>query len=209
MRRFLFALSVLSPLVSSYPVQARVLPTQTTMAVISGDYGDGMLIGVDPATRIVSGYFQSETAGGRFSCIFYLTGKLRGPDIAITTYFPMTPTDMIEGVLVPESGNKFIVRLADDHGGCWNVQHFADKTEPAEFYLQTAYPWIAIAVAKQKRAYFFDAPDRKTHRTAYIVQGDGVGVRAVRGQWLQVDFIGGNKPVSGWLRTSDVYPPIG
>ena len=173
--------------------------------IISGDY-DSLLIGFDPATRIVSGYFQESTGRGQFSCIFYLTGTWHRPDTPIRTWFPGTPADVIKGALVRKAKGRFRVDLSDDHGGCWNVRHFADKDQPAEFDLETAHPWISIAVVKSDKAWFFDAPGSAAHRKAYVVQGDGLGVRAIRGQWLQVDFVGGSKPVSGWIRTSDVYP---
>lgn len=173
--------------------------------IVSGDY-DTLLIAVDPATHIVTGYFQDSTGAGQFSCIFYLAGKLHGPDTPIRTWFPGTPAEVIKGTLVREGRGKFKVELLHDHGGCWNVRHFADKDQPAEFDLETPHPWISIAVVKSNKAWFFDTPGSTTHRKAYIVQGDGVGVRATRGEWLQVDFVDGAKPVSGWIRASDVYP---
>ena len=173
--------------------------------IVSGDY-DTLLIGVDPATRTVTGYFQDSTGAGQFSCTFYLTGKLHGRETPIRTWFPETPADVITGALVREGPGKFKVALSEDHGGCWNVRHFADKDQPAEFDLETAHPWISIAVVKSNKAWFYDTPHSATHRKAYMVQGDGVGVRAIRGEWLLVDFVSGAKPVSGWIRKSDVYP---
>jgi len=173
--------------------------------IVSGDY-DTLLIGVDPATRIVTGYFQDSTGAGQFSCIFYLAGKPHGPNTPIRTWFPETPADVIPGTLAREGRGKLKVALSNEHGGCWNVRHFADKDQPAEFDLETAHPWISIAVVKSNKAWFYDTPGSVAHRTAYMVQGDGAGVRAIRGEWLLVDFVGGRKPVSGWIRTSDVYP---
>ncbi|MBU6494595.1 MAG: hypothetical protein KGQ45_17645, partial [Burkholderiales bacterium] len=61
-------------------------------------------------------------------------------------------------------------------------------------------------VIKSDRAYFYDAPASAQHRKAYIVRGDGVGVRAVRPGWLQVDFPGDKRMTSGWIKQSEVYP---
>lgn len=174
--------------------------------IVSGSY-DGMLIGFDKATQVVTGYFSEETGEGKFSCIFYLRGKLQGTEAPISTYFPDTPTeDLIKGKLVLGTHGQFEVRLPSEHGGCWNVEHFADESQPAGFTLDTAYPWISVAVVKRDKAYFFDTPTSGTHRKGYVVKGDGVGVRAVQPGWLQVDFVGRDKPVSGWIRQSDVYP---
>jgi hypothetical protein len=177
------------------------------LGLVSGDYGDGMLIGFDPATQRVSGYVSSQTGEGRFSCIFALTGRPRGSSAAISTAFPETPkADRIDGQLLLRTPQSFRVRLPTEHGGCWNVEHFADDSQPAEFSLQAPHPWISIAVVRRDKAYLFDSPASATHRKAYVVKGDGVGVRAVRPGWLQVDFAGGGRLVSGWVCQGDVYP---
>ncbi len=171
-----------------------------------GVYGE-MLVGFDPASQAVSGYFYSQTGQGQYSCIFYLRGRLRGAEAEIATYFPESPRDdLIKGRLVLAARGQFRVRLASEHGGCWNVRHFADEGQPAEFRLDAAHPWVSVAVVKADRAYFFDAPASPVHRKAHVVKGDGVGVRAFRPGWLQVDFVSGDRPVSGWIRESDVYP---
>jgi Transposase domain (DUF772) len=140
-------------------------------------------------------------------CIFYLTGELHGSSAHVSTYFPEGPaTDLIKGELVLETHQKFRVRLPSEHGGCWNVEHFADEDQPAQFTLQASPPWTSIAVAKRDKTYFFDTPASAPHRKAYLVKGDGVGVRTTQPGWLEVDFVGGDKPVSGWIRQSDVYP---
>lgn len=171
----------------------------------SGVYGE-MLIGFNPASGAVTGYFDSATGGGQFQCIFYLTGSLHGAAASISTYFPETPADAIKGTLTVETRDSFKVRLTTEHGGCGNVEHFADDSQPAEFTLDTGYPWTSIAVVSSDKAYFYDTPASATHRKGYVVKGDGVGVRAQKPGWLQVDFVGGDTPVSGWIKQSDVFP---
>ena len=178
----------------------------TVSTLTSGDYGDGMLIGVNPATRAVTGYYSADNINGQFSCIFYLTGKLGGSAIPVSTYFPDTPNEKITGKLFVETPDKITVRLSSEHGGCWNVTPFTNGEIPAEFVLVTRHPWLSIAVVKSDRAYFFDTPTNPQHRKAYVVKGDGVGVRAVRPGWLQVDFLKDSQMTSGWIRQSDVYP---
>jgi len=173
--------------------------------VASGVYRE-MLVGFDPASRMVTGYYSSETGEGRFSCIFYLAGQQVGAKAALSTYFPETPGEVIKGELAIEAHGQFRVRLASEHGGCWNVEHFADQDQPADFNLDTAYPWTSIAVVRRYKAYFFDTPASAVDRKGYVVKGDGLGVRAARPGWLLVDFVGGDKPVSSWIRQSDVYP---
>jgi hypothetical protein len=99
-----------------------------------------------------------------------------------------------------------LVRLAKEHGGCWNVQHFADPDMPAEFKLDAPYPWVSVAVVRNEKAYFYDSPASATHRKGYLVAGDGVGVRATQAGWLQVDYYSPDEKVtSGWIRQSDVF----
>jgi len=173
--------------------------------IVSGAYSS-MLVGFDPATRTVTGYFSDSTGRGQFSCIFYMTGVLQGSEVPVSTYFPETPTeDLIKGRMVLTARGKFSVRLTSEHGGCWNVEHFADKDEPAEFSLDAAYPWTSVAVIKLHRSYFFDSPESLDHRKGYLVKGDGVGVRAAKPGWLEVDYVGAGKRISGWIKQADVY----
>jgi hypothetical protein len=184
-----------------------VPPAAQAQDLASGDYGGELMIGFDPATRAVTGYFQSFTGDQRrFSCIFYFSGTLHGRAAPFRSYFPATPAEVITGTLTRDADGGIAVRLAEEHGGCWNVEHFANDTQPAAFALETAYPWIAIAVVKSPKAHFYDRAGAPAPRKAYVVQGDGLGVRAVRNGWLQVDFTGGAKPVSGWIRQTDTYP---
>ena len=178
--------------------------------VASGVYDNTLLIGVDPATRAVSGYFDM-TRGEQppsFSCIFYLKGRIAGAAAAVSTYFPDDPKgDLIKGTLNATGAGKVRVSLPTEHGGCANVWPFADKTQPADFELQSAQPWIAVRVVSAAKAYFYPSAGAAAHGKAYIVKGDGVGVRAARPGWAQVDFIGETRTSSGWLREADLYAP--
>lgn len=176
--------------------------------ITAGSYADAMLIGYDPATGAVTGYFDMQRGDPpMFSCVFYLTGKLSGSAAAIRTYFPQTPKDdLISGTLTLQHPKAFRVTLKSEHGGCANVEAFADKDQPADFQLDAAQAWTSVRVVKAPKAYFYPSPGAAAHGRAYLVGGDGVGVRAAQGGWLQVDYVGGDKPVSGWLKASDLYP---
>lgn len=184
-----------------------VLPAAASAApaLQSGVYDNTLLLAVDPASGAVSGYFDM-TQGGQpsFSCIFYLKGRIAGGSAAIDTYFPGDPnSDRITGRLATSAGGVRIT-LPTEHGGCANVWHFADAENPADFALQAARPWTQVRVVKAAKAYFFPAPGA-AHGRAYLVRGDGVGVRAVQAGWVQADFPGETRTSSGWLRESDLY----
>ena len=178
-----------------------------TPTLASGVYDDTLLLAVDTSGR-VSGYFDMSQPGPpAISCIFYLQGQLAGPVAILATYFPEDPKgDAITGALVPPAPGKVQIMLQKEHGGCGNVWPFADKDNPADFTLQKAEPWISVRVVRADRAYFSASPGA-AHGRAYLVKGDGVGVRAAQGGWDEADFVGETRTSSGWLRESDLYPP--
>jgi len=174
--------------------------------VVSGDYDGAMLLAYNPANGEVSGYVNmTEDGTPSFDCTFYLHGKLAGGTAAIDAYFADTPKDVIKGKLVLSGPKHFRVVLATDPGGCQNLQPFNDPDVPATFDLADAHPWTSIAVVKSAKAYFYDSAGAAAHRKGYLVTDDGVGVRASKPGWVEVDYTGGNTTVSGWLKTSDLY----
>jgi hypothetical protein len=173
-------------------------------SVQSGNY-DGLIVGFEPKSNIVSGYFKSETGKGQFTCIFYLRGKFENNLAKIESYFPGIENDKILGQLSAPVRTHLLISLKKEHGGCWNVWHFADQT-PADFDLIKAYPWKSVRVVRAAKAYFYDSPQTEHHRKAYLVTGDGVGIRSQKDGWLEVDYTSTEKPVSGWMKESDFFP---
>jgi hypothetical protein len=177
-------------------------------AIASGAYENTLLLGVDPATGAVSGYFDM-TQGGQpsFSCIFYLKGRVSTGSASVDTYFPDDPkSDRIRGTLSAQGAGKVRLVLPNDHGGCGNVWQFADPGEPADFAMQTPRPWTSVRVVKAAKAYFYPSPSG-AHGKAYMVKGDGVGVLAAQSGWVQAEFVGEKRTSAGWLREADLYAP--
>src|SRR3974390_551574 len=166
-------------LIAALPAAAIAAP-----ALQSGVYDNTLILAVEPGGA-VSGYFDM-TQGPQFSCIFYLRGRLAGNAASLDSYFPGEPKDdPIAGRLTASAGGKVRLTLKSEHGGCGNVWHFADADNPADFTLQSAQPWTAVRVVKAAKAYFSPAPGAP-HGRAYVVKGDGVGVRSVQNGWAQV-----------------------
>lgn len=177
-------------------------------AIASGAYDNTLLLAVDPASGAVSGYFAMIQDGQpSFSCIFYLRGRMAGRSARVDTYFPDDPRgDLISGSVSAQAAGEVRVALPTEHGGCGNLWHFADATEPADFKLQTPRPWTSVRVVKAAKAYFYAAPNA-AHGKAYILKGDGVGVLAAQSGWVQAEFVGEKRTSAGWLREADLYAP--
>jgi hypothetical protein len=173
----------------------------------SGIYDDDeLIVALDSTTREISGYYKSYTGAGQFSCIFYFQGKLEGSHATIMSYFPEDANNKIEGTLTVTGPKELKIVLRKEHGGCWNVRHFADAQDPAIFTLSQAHDdWQTIKVVKATRAHFYQSPEETARRKSYIVKNDGVGVKRSNGAWLEVDFSNANGIMSGWIHAADFF----
>ncbi len=188
---------------------------QVQAQVSSGDY-EGLLIGADTANRIITGYYESytgldETSGKPlFNCIFYLRGRTEGdPPYKIETWFPADKTrrHLITGTLTPEQKDgktSMRIGLKTEHGGCWNVQHFADQGG-ALFLLDAPGKWRAIGVVSAPRAYFNSEPAEGKERKAYVVKGNPVRIFESKPGWVYAEYSAEGKTTTGWLKESDLY----
>lgn len=186
-------------------VVASAAASDAAAAIRPGVY-DELMLGYAPVSRTLTGYFSSSTGAGQFNCIFYLEGRGDGADVRIETWFPKTPAQRIGGDLRVGTAGRVTVVLDQEPGGCRMVNPFADKTQLASFDLAAAHDWIQVRVVRAAKSYFYDAPGAATHRKGYLVQGDGVGVKAIVSGWLQVDYPGPDRMVSGWVREADLFP---
>lgn len=180
------------------------LLVSVTPTLKSGIYDGQLQIGLDPASQVVTGYFSSATGGGQFTCQFLFSGKLEENGAAIVTSdIRNSPEEPIPGRL-EASGNRVTLRLSKDPGGCWNVQHFADKADPAMFELAASKAWLALRQVAAKKAFFRDRPDDAARRHSYVVRGDAVAILQRSGNWVQVEYQSIDKPVTGWIRSDEV-----
>jgi hypothetical protein len=168
----------------------------------SGTYGE-FTLGVDGSH--LTGYFDSgtgedpSTGKPTFTCTFYLRGVLDHGQARVVTWLPGTPDDIIGGTLTV-AGSEVRVHLDAEHGGCWNVMHFADP-EPASFSLDAAGDWIALRVVAAPRAHFSGAPDAGAMGKPYAVRGDAVRVLERSPGWVRARV----QRTEGWLRDADLF----
>ena len=188
---------------------------QVWAQVSSGDY-EGLLIGADPTNRIITGYYENytgldETTGKPlFSCIFYVRGTMEGnPPYKIETWFPADKTrgGLITGKLTPEQTDgaaSLRMELEAEHGGCFNVQHFADQGGAA-FLLDVPGKWRAIRVIAAPRAYFHGEPADGKKRKAYVVRGNPIKVFDYKPGWVYAEYSAEEKTTTGWFKESDLF----
>jgi hypothetical protein len=183
-------------------------------ATLHSGEGEGLLLAVDPDSGTLTGYFEmyggedEDSGGPRFSCVFFLRGRIEGsPPYAIATWYPEpSPQAPIAGTITP-TADGVEIHLAQEHGGCWNVEHFADAA-PARIALEHG-PWRAIRVVAADKAYFHDAADAATRRQAYVTEHDAVRVHALAEGWVDAEYVGEDgRATRGWLREADLFAAL-
>ncbi len=183
---------------------------------VSGE-SDEFVIAVDPATKTITGYYSSGTGqddsgqGPQFSCIFYLRGKAEGkPPYRIVTWFPADRSGSIDGTLEfsgksPE--RSVTIRLKEEHGGCWNVQHFAASEGGANLILDRSGTWSAVRIASAKKTRFYTSASTAQPMKSYVTTGDALKVTATQPGWIEATFTNAdNKSTRGWIREEDLFP---
>jgi hypothetical protein len=183
--------------------------------VVSGDY-EGLLIGVDTSGGTITGYYESfsgldeATGKPRFSCIFYLKGSMNGPPpYTIDTWFPADKTrkNLVTGSLTPEESEGVAVlkiKLPKEHGGCWNVEHFADGGG-VSFRLEDPGKWVNVRVVSAPRAYFHDDAADAKKRKAYVIKGNPLRIFETRPGWVYAGFTAEGKTTAGWIKETDLF----
>src|SRR6188768_4067212 len=73
----------------------------------SGDYGE-LKLAYDKNTKQITGFYESstgvdeQTANPKFTCVFYIEGKLLKNKASIETYYPLDTT-IIKGELIVDA----------------------------------------------------------------------------------------------------------
>ncbi|WP_338665763.1 hypothetical protein VQH23_11415 [Pararoseomonas sp. SCSIO 73927] len=190
---------LLLPLLLAGPALAAAPPA-------SGRYG-GLNLAVT-GEEVIGVFSEARMGGGteaapQFSCIFLLRGRLENGRGRVETWYPGEET--IPGDLSFEGG-RALLTLRENHGGC--LMATGDMVrEPYRAGLdRPGEGWIGVALVTARRAVFRPAPGAPTPRTPYVVEGDAVAVLERRGEWVRARYVAGQRPVTGWLRASELAP---
>lgn len=180
----------------------------------SGRYAE-LLIGIDQEKGIMTGFYESATGwdeqakAPRFVCSFYLYGEMQGdsfkPSFKIITWWPGDDLEEpINGDLTFKADGSVSVRLESEHGGCWNVNHFADKDRPSDHALDKLGSWTSVRLVKVRRAYFYNKPNEQMRRKAYLTKDNVIRVFSQTSGWVLAEY-GDEKTTRGWIKESDLY----
>jgi hypothetical protein len=176
--------------------------------IISGEYDNGLKLAFESKTNKLTGYFESysgydeKTDAAKFSCVFYIEGTVTAGKTVIYTYYPNDePENKIKGTFQLIDNKTASILLPEEHGGCWNVQHFAD--EPVKFVLEKNKAWVQIRFVMKDKAYFYSEKLMDKKLKLYVVKNDFVCVETIVNDWAYCTYFG-KKVTKGWIRIADL-----
>lgn len=173
----------------------------------SGTDDSGLTLAFDSQTKKLTAYYENYTGWDdelgipRFSCVFYMEGTVSDSVCTISTYYPGDTSDWIQGKIQIINDSTLTIHLPEDHGGCWNVQHFAD--EPVRFIINKHASWKQIGYVSANKAYFYGDASGNNKQKSYLLKNDFVCIDKITGGWALCTYYG-KINTSGWIRTVDL-----
>lgn len=175
----------------------------------SGTYSGGIHIAFDSTQQMITGYVEEYSGHDehlgqpKFSCIFFIHGIIKDRFALIKTYYPFEQNaDTIAGYLKIINKNSFEMKLDDEHGGCWNVSHFA--TEPVVFNLEEKINALQVSysVVPEMKIYSGFTSDKQflysiTNNKFFFIQEKQNG-------WCRI-MMDGKQPIQGWVLSEDLF----
>jgi len=175
---------------------------------LSGEYNSILKIAFNPKNNLITGFFEDYTgydeSGGnaKFSCIFYLKGTYNGHSCEIETYYPINiDSDKIIGTLKIFDSKRLSIKLDKEHGGCWNVFHFADDF--VDFELSKKTDWLEIRYIDIDKSYFYKDKNEESKQKAYLIKGDIVYIDNIENDWVHCIF-NGKSTSEGWIKKETI-----
>ena len=185
-----------------------IINTSNAQSFISGMYDVGLTLAYNKSSQKITGCYENatgydeQTKSPRFTCIFYIEGKVKGNVVDIITYYPEEKfSDTISGKLEIIKDKTISIKLREDHGGCWNVEQFSDETKTIG--LSQAINVSEVKYVISNKAYFYAQKNNKTMLKKYVVKNDFVYVEKIEGGWAYCSFYG-NKITNGWIKLENL-----
>ena len=180
---------------------------------LAGEPASGMSGQYGPLTVIVSGndvfgtFFdergEPDSSGiPPFSCIFLMKGSMHGDTAKVVTWAPGNK-DVIPGELTFD-GDQLALKLDADQAGCdVDGDLMVDAPEPLPA-TGADRDWIGVGMVSVDRAYLRRQAGSSAAHRPYLITFDPVVILHRVAGWVQVTYLGGETPVTGWLRQSDL-----
>ena len=181
------------------------------LAPSSGRYGD-LLLARDPDTGVLTGFESASEVGAgtdkapQFTCRFAIRGQPAGPgkyDILAWLPGPQAAAEgaPLKGKLTTTESGVTLTLAATPGGSQYRFvegvsDYDRDKTED----------WRSIAVVASAKTYFNAKPNDRGGLKSFLLRNDAVGVRQVRGGWLEVEYVSEKSVTRGWIAARDFYP---
>ncbi|MBK9636918.1 MAG: hypothetical protein IPO63_03555 [Bacteroidetes bacterium] len=177
----------------------------------SGIYSNGLTVAYDSTHQTITGYFEGEggfdeqTQQPLFSCIFYFEGRITDSVASIKSYYPFKEkADTIVGIIKIKNAQTFEMKLNEEHGGCWNVSHFAE--DAVEFKLEEKRNWKWISYVLHPNANIYSEPSDKKKEIHLIKKPMVVFVDAIMEGWCFIHFESTSKN-EGWIKKTSLFLP--
>ena len=171
----------------------------------SGEYS-GLNLAFNPNTKKITGYFEMYSGIDQmFSCIFYMEGNYTDSVSKIRTYYPENKDeDLINGNIHLIDSTTISISLPEEHGGCWNVYHFADTTTDWNFKIAKKTNWIEISYITADKAFFYREKSENTKRKACLLKNDIIYIDKIEDNWIHCIY-SGKSITEGWIKLNDIY----
>ena len=188
-------------------------PLRNPGKIVSGAYG-ALLLGVSENGEL-TGYYSNSAAGGHFSCVFYVRGKLQNGAAEIATWFPKDK-ELIRGRLkfVEEEGKPGVnIKLRELPGGCGSVDAELNDENGSTHLLNEPGEWQAVRVVSAAKAFFHGSPNNAAKQKAFVVEWDAVRVFKNQNGWIEAEFenecvdreCNKSKTTGGWLKEAELF----
>lgn len=172
---------------------------------VSGQYGPLLIAAAEGR---VHGVFVEAIGGAgpggapQFLCATLLDGKVTGDSVAVQAWLPDDP-ERISGELAI-AGDSVTLRLDENPPGCAMASNLAGEGQRLP-RTATHADWIAVGLVTAERAILHRQPAATDGaRTPYLVEWDAVAIIEQQGDWVQVEYVGGTRPVRGWLNRAEL-----
>jgi predicted RNA-binding protein len=195
----------------------------------SGAHGENgvVIIGVNPKSRTLSGYYESSDVTGRVTaeCKFFFSGEIKAQN-AVNVQIITAHPDFLEEKSKTVSG-KVELQSKSDHStlviypeqiprSCdWLYSGLPSYVPPSDFTLENGLhneikrkgDWQAVNIIRSKRAYFYAQPNDRSRGKTYVVIGDLVYIYDENPDWYYVKYLGAKKEITGWIKKIDTLQP--